>query len=702
MKTELTVVKAVCPHDCPDTCGISVTVQDGRAIKVRGDKDHPFTAGYLCQKVNNYLDRVYHPDRLLHPMKRVGPKGTAQFTRISWAEAIDTITTRFKAIANGPHGPQAILPYSYAGTMGKLHYASLDRRFFHQLGASLLDRTICATAGAVGSDITLGTRATIDPETTTEARYIINWGSNTSVTNIHQWTLMHQARKLGAKIVTIDPHKSKTAEKSDWWIPVRPGTDSALALGVMHVLFRDHLQDDDYLAKYCIGTAELKERVLTEYGLDRVSKITTIPAKDIEQLAHEYATAFTNRGGPAFIRVNYGVQRTGGGAMAVRTVTCLPAIIGAWRYPGGGAMISTSKLSPWNGQALERPDLIPPGTRTINMVQLAEALNGELPGPPVEALYVYNSNPAAVNPSQSKVMRGLAREDLFTVVHDQFITDTADYADIILPATTQLEHFDLHSAYGHFYIQANHQAIEPLGEAKRNTEVFRLLADAMGYDPAIFQVSDEQLAREALTPVSSPNGFPQASAFDGISYDHLMANGAIRLNVPTRWAPFAEGNFGTPSKKCELFSERELRAGRDPLPHYIPPHEDPQTKPALAARYPLQMVCPPEAPFLNSSFANVGVLLAHVKEPTLQIHPVDAEARGITQGQMVEVFNDRGKFNVKAVIGETVQPGVVVTFGVWWSKIAGGANCNATTSTATTDQGGGGTFFDNLVQVAGL
>ena len=702
MKTELNVVRAVCPHDCPDTCGISVTVDNGRATKIRGDKEHPFTDGYLCTKVAHYLDRVYHPDRLTRPLRRIGKKGEGKFEPISWAEAIATIAGKFREIAAGPHGPQAILPYSYAGTMGKLHYASLDRRFFHRLGASLLDRTICATAGAMGSDVTLGTRAVIDTEDTILARHIINWGSNTSVTNMHQWTLMHRARKAGAKIVTIDPHRSKTAEKSDWWIPVRPGTDGALALGVMHVLFRDGLEDKDYLERYCLGTEELKARVRDEYSPSTVARITSVPITDIEKLAHEYAGAMTERGGPALIRTNYGMQRHGGGGMAVRTVVCLPAIIGAWRHPGGGAMLSTSKLMPWNGDALERPDLIPPGTRTINMVNLAEALHGELPGPPIRALYVYNSNPAAVNPEQSKVMRGLAREDLFTVVHDQFQTDTADYADIILPATTQLEHFDLHSAYGHLYVQANEQAIAPLGESKRNTEVFRLLADAMGFEPEIFQVSDEDLAREALIPVAGSNGFPAASAFEGITLETLLEKGPTRINVPKHWAPFAHGNFGTPSGKCEFYSRREAEAGRDPLPKYVPPHEDPQTRPDLAAKHPLQMVCPPEPTFLNSTFANVDVLIRAAKEPMLQIHPTDADARQIAQGQMVEVFNDRGSFEARALIGESVRPGVVVTLGLWWTRLTGKSNCNATTSTAGTDMGGGGTFFDNLVQVRGL
>ena len=699
MRQTLTTVRAVCPHDCPDTCGMVVTVEDGRAVKLRGDPDHPFTKGFLCQKVANYLDRVYHRDRLTYPMKRVGNKGEGKFERISWAEAIGTIADRFRAIAASSAGPPAILPYSYAGTMGKLQYASLDRRFFHRLGASLLDRTICASAGAAGCDITLGTRAAIDPESTIHARYIINWGSNTAVTNMHLWTVMFQARKRGAKIVTIDPYRSSTAAKSDWWLPIRPGTDAALALGVMHVLFRDGLQDDDYLERYCLGGNDLRDRVLTEYGPDQVARITGLSTADIETLAHEYGQSMQNRGGPALIRLNYGLQRHGGGGMAVRTLCCLPAVIGAWRHPGGGALLSTSKLMPWNTAALERPDLIRPGTRTINMVKLAEALNGDLPGPPVKALFVYNSNPAAVNPDQGRVLTGLRREDLFTVVHEQFPTDTVSYADIVLPATTQLEHFDVHSAYGHLYVQANRPAIAPLGEAKPNTEVFRLLAEAMGFERELFQVPDEELAREALQPAGAANGYPAATAFDGITLETLADGKPVRLNVPADFAPFATGNFGTPSGKCELYSPVLAAQGLDPLPHYVPPHEDPQTRPDLAADYPLQMLCPPEPSFLNSSFVNVDVLRKAAGEPTVQMHPDDAARRRIVDGRPVDVFNGRGTFRAKAIVGEKVKPGVVVACGVWWAAYSGGSNCNATTSTALTDFGGGATFFDNLVEV---
>ncbi|HQR07487.1 MAG TPA: molybdopterin-dependent oxidoreductase [Gemmatales bacterium] len=701
---EISRHRSVCPHDCPDTCGMTVAVSDGRAVDLRGDKEHPFTKGFLCVKVNRYLERVYHPDRLQYPLKRVGSKGEGKFTRISWEEAIATISERFLTIARSVDGPQSILPYSYAGTMGQIQGNSLDRRFFHCLGASLLDRTICATAGSVGSNMTLGTRAALDPETVARSKYIINWGSNTSVTNMHLWSIMHQARKHGARIITIDPFRSKTAGHSDWWIPIRPGTDAALALGMMHLIFKNNWHDEAYLQQYCLGADQLRDRVERDYSPDKVSHITGIPVPDLERLTEEYATTR-----PSLIRLNYGLQRHYGGGMAVRTICVLPAVVGAWRDVGGGALLSTSKLYALPGHRLERPDLIPPGTRTVNMVQLAEALNGELPGQPIRALYVYNSNPAAVCPDVERVWRGLGRQDLFTVVHELFMTDTAKWADIVLPATSQLEHFDIHHSYGHLYMQVNDPVIALLGECKPNTEVFRLLARKMSLPSDLFEVSDENLAQELLQ--SEPHPADQFVTQDakphgaehplrGITLERLRTEGPVRLNVPWEYAPFAEGYFPTTSGKCEIYSSTLAAMGIDPLPTYTPPAEDPLTRPEMAQRFPLQMVSPPQPSFLNSSFVNVQSLRRDEGEPTVIMNTLDAAARQIQTGNWVEVHNDRGRFTAKAAVGDEVKRGAIVSQGIWWREFTiDGKNVNVTTSTVVTDLGGGATFFDNLVEV---
>jgi len=689
--SRISTVRAVCPHDCPDTCSMLVTLDGGRAVALAGDRDHAMTRGFLCHKVSRYLERVYHPQRLRHPLRRVGRKGAGEFAEISWDAALDEIVARFGEIAAGPDGPQAILPYSYCGTMGKIQSQSLDRRFFHRLGASKLDRTICATAGGEGYTYTIGARVGMAPEAFAESRYIINWGSNTAVTNTHLWVVMLEARKRGAKIVAIDPYRCRTAERSDWHLSPRVGSDAALALGIMHVIFRDHLEDRDYLEKYTIGAAELRERVMGEYGLDQTARLTGLEPGDIERLAHEYAQTR-----PAAIRINYGLQRHRGGGMAVRTIACLPAVVGAWRDYAGGILLSTSSMFPLNYQALERPDLSPEGTRTINMTQLAEALHGELPGPPVRALYVYNSNPAAVAPDQGRVLAGLKRDDLFTVVHEQFPTDTVDYADIVLPATTQLEHFDLHTAYGHHWIQVNRPCIAPLAEARSNTWVFRQLAVRLGFEAPIFQVSDEDLAREALWE-GSGNVPP---ALCGITLERLVAEGPLRLTIPERYAPFAEGGFPTESRKCEFFSRRMAADGLDPLPGYTPAAESIDADPELARKFPLQLISPPSPHFLNSTFVNIDSLRQAARRPELEIHPEDARERNIGAGEIVRIYNDRGSFEAVAMVGDSVRPGVVVAPGIWWSKLTGGsANANVTTSTRLSDMGGGATFFDNLVEV---
>lgn len=666
-------VRAACPHDCPDTCAMLVDVDaEGRAVRVKGDPDHPFTHGGLCVKVAHYEKRTYHRDRLLYPMKRAGLKGSGQFQRISWDEAIATIASRLGDVARD--NPQSILPYSYAGTMGLLQGASMDRRFFHTLGASLLDRTICSSAGMFGMRYTVGASVGTNPETVDRARYILIWGSNLITSNIHLWRYVLRARANGARVVTIDPLRTRTAEQSDEHLAIMPGTDGAFAMGMMHVILRDGLQDQDYIDQFTIGFPELKARA-DEYPPSRVSSITGLPEETIERIAHEYA-----KNAPAFIRVNYGLQRHAGGGMAVRNIFCLPALVGAWRHPGGGALLSTSGFYPLNFAALERADLIQGKPRTVNMSRLGDALCNA--GPPVRALVVYNSNPAAIAPNQQRVLEGLRREDLFTVVLEHFQTDTADYADILLPATTQLEHFDLHRSYGHTYVMANNAAIEPLGECKPNTEIFRMLARRMGLAGSCFEDSDEDMARQAL------------STCNGMTIEELKEKGWLRLKIAD--APFANGGFPTPSGKCEFYSER-LR-DLDPLPTYIPPREDRLSNPRLAEKFPLALISPPAHHFLNSTFVNV--LGDKEGFPTLDIHPSDAEARNIATGNSVQVFNGRGDFLATAVVTDRTRPGVLSTPSIWWNKLVpGGRNVNSTTSEELTDIGGGATFYDNLVDV---
>ena len=683
------VVRAACPHDCPDTCAMLVTVERGRAVRVAGDPAHPVTRGTLCTKVANYHERTHSPDRVKTPLLRAGAKGEGRFTQISWDEALDRVAARFRELAESSEGAQTILPYSYCGTMGLVQSESMDRRFFHRLGASLLDRTICASAGAAGYKATVGASVGADPEMLKEARLIILWGTNTITSNVHLWPFILEAKKNGAHLVAIDPRRTRTADQCDGHVAVLPGTDAALALGLMHVIFAEGLEDKDYLERYTVGAEDLRRRA-REYDPARVAEICGVEAETIVRLARRYATTR-----PSVVRLNYGVQRHAGGGMAVRTISCLPAVVGAWRDAGGGALLSTSGTFPVNRQALERPDLLPtPRPRTLNMSELGRLLT-EVNDPPVRALYVYNSNPAAVAPEQKKVLAGLGREDLFTVAHEQFMTDTCDYADVVLPATTQLEHFDLHKAYGHLYFVVNEPAVEPLHEAKPNSEVFRLLAARLGFTEDCFRDSDEEIARQALA-LDHP-------ALEGITLERLRERGWMRLNVPERFAPFAEGQFPTPSGKCELFSESLAAQGLPAVPEFIPPCESRASRPTLAAKYPLALVSPAAHAFLNSSFANLPKQLRQERRPFVEIHPEDAAARGIREGERVRAYNDRGACELRAVVTTRARRGVVVSPSVWWNKLSpGGVNVNQLTSQTLTDMGGGATFYDALVELERL
>jgi anaerobic selenocysteine-containing dehydrogenase len=682
-----TVVRAACPHDCPDTCAMLVTVREeqGRrvAIRVAGDPAHPTTAGTLCTKVSRYLERTYHPDRVLHPLKRVGRKGEGRFERVSWDAALDAIAARLGAIA--ARDPQRIVPYSYAGTMGLVQGEAMARRFFHKLGASFLDQTICATAGGEGLALTLGSRLGTDVEQFENARLIVFWGTNAIASNLHLWSRAQEAKRRGAKLVAIDPYRSLTAEKCHQHIALMPGTDSAFALGVMHVMVREGWLDRDYIERFTVGFDALAERA-GEFDPARVAALCGIAADTIVGFARDY---WNSR--PAAIRLNYGMQRTRGGGNAVRAVACLPALAGHWREAAGGLLLSTSGAFPVDDAALYRPDLLGGRRpRTINMSTIGRDLLAA--DPPIEALVVYNSNPVAVAPQSSEVADGFAREDLFTVVLEHFLTDTADYADYVLPATTQLEHLDVHKAYGHYYMLANNPAIEPLGEALPNSEIFRRLAARMGFDEPCFSEDDDALASQA---------FVRRGPTAHFDWPALKRDGWQRLDLPPDYAPFAQGNFPTPSGRCEFASPRLAEQGLDPLPDFVPPYENPISNPALAHRFPLAIVSPPARSFLNSTFVNVASLRAAEGEPTLEIHPDDAAARGIVDGMRVRVFNDRGSFELQARVGDRARRGCVVALSIWWKKLARDCrNANEVTSQALTDLGRGPTFYDCLVEVA--
>jgi anaerobic selenocysteine-containing dehydrogenase len=680
------VVRAACPHDCPDTCAMLVTVREenGRrvAVKIAGDPAHPTTAGALCTKVSRYLERTYHPDRVLHPLRRAGRKGEGRFERVSWDEALADIAGRLQGIA--ARDPQRIVPYSYAGTMGLVQGEAMASRFFHRLGASLLDRTICATAGGEALAATLGTRLGTDIERFQDARLIVFWGTNAIASNLHLWSRAQEAKRRGAKLIAIDPYRSLTAEKCHQHIALMPGTDGAFALGVIHVLVREGWLDRDYIERYTLGFEALAERA-RGFDPDRVAALCGIRADEITGFAREYWEAR-----PAAIRLNYGMQRTHGGGNAVRAVACLPALTGHWRDPAGGLLLSTSGAFPVDEAALYRPDLLAGRRpRTINMSTIGRDLLAA--DPPIEALIVYDSNPVAVAPQSSEVARGFAREDLFTVVLEHFQTDTADYADYVLPATTQLEHVDVHKSYGHYYMLANNPAIEPLGEALPNSEIFRRLAARMGFDEPCFAEDDDALAAQAFARRGTTSRFDWA---------RLKERGWQRLDLPDAYAPFAQGNFPTPSGRCEFVSERLGAAGADPVPGHVPPYESAASNPGLARRFPLAIISPPARNFLNSTFVNVASLRDTEGEPTLEIHPQDAAAREISDGARVRVFNERGSFELRARVTDRARPGCVVALSIWWKKLARDhRNANEVTSQALTDIGRGPTFYDCLVEV---
>jgi anaerobic selenocysteine-containing dehydrogenase len=668
---------SVCALDCPDCCSLLVNVdENGHGSKLRGNPEHPVTRGFLCGKVAQYLEREYSPGRLLYPQKRIGAKGEGRFARISWDEALDTIAARLKAIA-AEFGPEAILPYSYAGTMGYLNFGGMASRFFHALGASRLDRTICSTAGMAGMTAALGIRYATEPEQFRHSKLILAWGANVLGTNVHLWPFIMEARRNGAKFYTIDPRQNRTGAASDRHYFINPGSDTALALAMMHVIVGERLYDANYVEQYTSGFDELRERVLA-WTPQRAAELTGIVADEIVGLAREYATTR-----PAAIRLNYGVQRSERGAMAVRTIALLPALVGSWAEVGGGIQLSTSQAFHLNKAGLERPDLqqkaLGREARLVNMTELGNALT-RLDDPPVKAIVVYNSNPASIAPNQNAVLAGFRRDDLFTVVLEQFQNDTADYADILLPATTFLEHTDLYFAYGHYYLQLARPALPAPGEAKSNVETFRLIAERMGLDDPALRESEDDMIRTLL---DSEHPFVR-----GITLDQLDREHSVRLRIPEPFQPFATGGFGTPDGKCHFRAE-EL--------DYQPPIESRHGDTELRRKYPLELISPKNDDSMNSTFGHRDAV--DLQTAILHLTTEDAAARGIQTADQVCIFNDRGSCVLTARVDATVRPGVVCAPSVRWGKRSPGRrNVNAVTSERLTDAGGGPTFYSCLVQ----
>jgi anaerobic selenocysteine-containing dehydrogenase len=673
---------SVCALDCPDACSLLINVDGtGHGSKLRGNPAHPVTRGFLCGKVARYLDREYSSERLLHPLRRIGAKNNrsdARFSPISWDEALGEIVEKLKSIS-GEFGPESILPYSYAGTMGLLNGSGMDRRVFHRMGASRLDRTICSAAGAAGLNDALGLRYGIEPEQFRHAKLIIAWGANILGTNVHLWPFIVEARRNGAKFYTIDPHQNRTGKLSDRHYAIRPGTDAALALAMMHVILSEGLEDRGYVEQHTLGVGELKNRVCP-WTPQRASELTGLAAEDIVQLAREYATTR-----PAAIRLNYGVQRSERGAMSVRTIALLPALTGAWRDIGGGVQLSTSAAFQLNRTGLERPDLqfespLQRETRILNMSELGRILT-EVDNPPVKALVVYNSNPAAIAPDQNAVRRGLKRDDLFTVVLEQFQTDTADFADIVLPVTTFLEHTDLYLAYGHYYLQLARPALEGPGECLPNTEIFRRLASFMRFEEPCFRDTDDEMIRTLLDT--------RHPFLDGVTLEQLDREHSVRLKIGEPFLPFANGGFGTPSGKCEFHA--------DTL-DYTPPVESRLGNKNLILRYPLEMISPKNDDSMNSTFGLRPD--TDCQTAALKLHPADAAPRRISTGDAIRVFNDRGQCILRAEVSPTIASGVVSAPSVRWPKLApDGNSVNMLSSQRLTDKGGGPTFYSCLVDV---
>jgi anaerobic selenocysteine-containing dehydrogenase len=681
--TVVPAMRSVCPHDCPSACALLIDARDGRLAAVTGDPDHPFTRGIICGKVRAYAERIDSPLRVLRPLRRTGRKGAGQFTPVTWDDAIAEIAARWRGIIESD-GAEAILPFSYAGTMGQIQYYA-GHPLFHALGASRLERTICVATAYAGWRATVGAVTGNDSEQMVGADLVVLWGINAAYTSVNVMTLVSRARARGAYVVAIDPYRTPTAAQADEHLQVRPGTDAALALAVMHVLVQEGCIDPRYIARATVGYDRLAAEV-KGWPPERVAAITGVPAERITAFARRYGA-----GPRTFVRIGIGLSRHDNGGMTCRTLACLPALTGAYADPHGGALLSSGGAFGLDLSVFERPDLLPrPAPRAINMIQLGRALTDPALRPAVRALYVYNANPAAVCPDQIRVLRGLAREDLFTVVHEQVLTDTACWADLVLPATMSMEHEDLYRSYGHFHLQLAGPVLRPPGEAQPNWEVFGRLARALEVAESHYGRSPVDLIRDALARGDA--------SVRGITYERLREEGSVRLSLPRPYLPFADG-APTPSGKVELYSAALAAQGLPPLPTYVPLREGPESA-DLVGRYPLQCIVPPNRFFLNSSFSQSERLRARQGTPTVLLSPQDAVARDIQDGDVVRVASARGQARFTARVNDAARPGVVVIEGIWWHRFhPGGRNVNVLTSDRVTDMGGGPALHSNLVQV---
>ena len=693
-----------CPHDCPDTCAMIYEVKDKKLLSVTGNKSHPMTRGTLCVKLKDYEKRHYHPDRIHYPMKRIGKKGESKFSRISWDEAIETITTKWKKIID-EDGPQAIVPYSYLGNQGLVHGLNGGDSFFNRMGATVTERTFCGEGSCTAWLTTIGPTAGVDPESYIHSKYIVIWACNSVSTNLHHWAIVQDARKKGAKVVVIDSYKSRTAKQADWHIMPKPGTDGALAMAIINSIIDSNLVDMDYVKKYTNGFDELKEHSKSKTP-SWAQEITGVPEDDIRKLATEIASSQ-----PAAIRIGVALERHHGGGQTIRAVTCIPALTGAWRHVGGGITQFPVWEHPYKFDVICRPDLVPDDTRVINALQIGRVLTGETHKEiPVKSFMCWNANPVTQAPETEKIIKGLMREDIFVVSAEHFISDTASYADIILPASMGAEHEDIILSWGHLYLTYNQKSIEPPGEAISNYEIFRRLAKSMGYKEEQFGWSDSECLENYIDWDSK--------ACEGINLDYLRNNGFARLNVGTKdnRVPHKEGNFPTASGKCEFILKdvgnfiagpfRQMYEGSQPgeklpeLPDYVPPRESSDTSPELAKKYPLNIISPKSHAFLNSCYANMESKIKTQGEQFVLMNKVDAKNRGIIDGERVKVFNSRGSFNGVTKITDDVNPGVIVsTLGYWRQKNKSGT-VNSISSANFADMGHAPTFSDNLVEVS--